>query len=69
MVDLYDAFLALVMILICTSIIIFILQIVKAEQTGYDDGFNDGFDQGYSMGYKKAKQERDHDLSRVIRSA
>ena len=65
MVDLYDAFLALVMILICTSIIIFILQIVKAEQTGYDDGFADGFDQGY----KKAKQELDHDLSVVIRSA
>ena len=62
MVDLYDAFLALVMILTCTSIIIFILQIVKAEQTGYDDGFADGFDQGY----KKAKQELER---RVIRSA
>ena len=62
MVDLYDAFLAIVMILICTSIFVFILQIVKAEQTGYDDGFADGFDQGY----KKAKQEVER---RVIRSA
>lgn len=63
--DLYDAFLALVLVLICTSVIIFCLRVESASQEGYDKGFDDGFD----LGYKKAQQELESDYIRVIRSA